>query len=296
VGETLSQWTGLPLLLDFRDEWTLNSAYSENRLVDPISRHLQGYLQRRVMRSAQCLLATTRSSARALEALREQAGSTARVAWIYNGFDADDFPPQPPPVNGPPTTYRLAYVGTLWKLTSVAPLVRAVQHFAQRWPALAGRLELVFAGRRTHEQQRLVHSLRGLPCRVIEHPYLDHREAIELIRSAHGLCVLLTDLPGAERVVPAKTFEYLAARRRILAIAPPGEVTDLLATYPDARVFSPGDVKGVANYLAKEFERGDQGRGTDARGWDLAPYERRSQAGELAQILNALTRPPKQSS
>src|SRR5207237_4072889 len=108
-------------------------------------------------------------------------------------------------------TFRLAYVGTLWNLTSVAPLVAAVKQLGERRPGLASRLELVFAGRRVGEQQRLVDSLKGLPCRVVEHPYLDHREAVELVRSAHGLCALMSDLPGADRVVPAKIFEYMAA-------------------------------------------------------------------------------------
>jgi hypothetical protein len=292
VGEVLSQWTGLPLLLDFRDEWTLSAAYSENRAFDPLSRGLQGYLQHRVVRSADCLLATTRSSARALEALRDEAGSTAQVAWISNGFDADDFPPRPPARGGPPGPFRLAYVGTLWRLTSAAPLVSAVRLFAQRWPGLAGRLELVFAGRRTGEQQRLLDALHGLPCRVVEHAYLDHRVAIELVRSASAVCVLLADLPGAERVMPAKTFEYVAARRTILAIAPPGELAELLRDYPGARLFGPEDVEGVAHCLAEEIKCHRQGRDVDTTRWDPARYDRRLQAGELAQFLNALIRRP----
>jgi hypothetical protein len=291
VGETLMQWTGLPLLLDFRDEWSLSSAYSENRAVGLMGRHWQGYLQGRVMRSATCLLATTHSSARVLEALRDQAGSTAHVAWISNGFDSEDFLTRPLQHTDRPGTYRLVYVGTLWKLTSVAPLVRAIRHFIQRWPTLAERLELVFAGRRTDDQQRQVDSLRGLPCRLIEHPYLDHRAAVDLICSAHGLCVLLADLPGAERVVPAKIFEYLATRRRILAIAPQGELTQLLDAYPGARVFSPEDVEGIANCLAQEIEDRGHGREMETMGWNLSRFERRSQAGELAQILNAVTQP-----
>jgi hypothetical protein len=35
---------------------------------------------------------------------------------------------------------------------------------------------------------------------------------------------LLSDVAGAERVVPAKLFEYMAAGRPIWAIAPRGEV------------------------------------------------------------------------
>src|SRR5262249_54328273 len=147
------------------------------------------------------------------------------------------------------------YVGTLWNLTSVAPLVAAVRLLARRSPEIAGQLELVFAGRRTPSQQELLQPLRSLPCRLTEHPYLDHAEALRLTRSADALCVLLSDVKGAGRVVPAKLFECMASRRPVLAIVPPGECWDLLGDYPAAYRREPGDVAGIADALADMLER-----------------------------------------
>src|SRR5262249_21846781 len=186
-------------------------------------------------------------------------------------------------------------VVTLWNLTSVIPLVKAVRQFVQQWPALAADLELVFAGRRTGEQQEQLDSLKGLPCRVVEHPYLDHDGAIELLRAADGLCVLLSDLPAAERCVPAKIFEYMAARRPILSIAPAGEVGELLQDYPGAHVFGTDDVGGIAAFLRDEVLRHREGRSPDLESWDASPYDRRSQTYQLAQILESLTDRPSAS-
>src|SRR6185295_14764546 len=116
-------------------------------------------------------------------------------------------------------------------------------------------LELVLVGRRTEAQERLLDHIRGGPCRVVSHPYLDHRDAVELMRSAEGLCVLLSDLPGVQRVVPAKIFECMAARRPILAIAPRGEVWDLLGPYPAATLVPPGETSAVADALSSEIRR-----------------------------------------
>jgi hypothetical protein len=90
----------------------------------------------------------------------------------------------------------------------------------------------ISAGRRIAEQQRRLDALKAMPCRVVEYPYLDHVEALRLLRSAQGLCVLLSGVEGAERVVPAKVFEYLASRRPILAIAPQGELWEIVRAYP----------------------------------------------------------------
>jgi glycosyltransferase involved in cell wall biosynthesis len=292
IGARLSRLTGVPLVLDYRDEWDISSAYWENKRLDRVSLGVQTWMQHRVVRAARALVATTRSSAQALEAVRDRAGGKARVETIYNGYDPEDFPPTPAPDGasaartGP---YRLVYTGTLWNLTSVAPLVEAVALLARRSPELAADLELVFAGRRTEQQQQALDGLKGLPCRLVEHPYLDHARALDLVRTADGLCVLLSDLPHAGRVVPAKIFEYMAARRPVLAVGPAGEMWDLLRDYPAAHLYAPGDVAGIADGLARELERR---RLPSFDGWDGSRYSRSYQAGQLAALLEGLCREP----
>jgi glycosyltransferase involved in cell wall biosynthesis len=297
IGARLSRQTGVPLVLDYRDEWDISSAYWENKRLDRVSHGVQTWMQHAAVRAARALVATTRSSAAALEAVRDRARSTARVACIYNGYDPEDFPPVSSPLfppgrgvggEGGPRPYRLAYVGTLWNLTSVAPLVDAVARLAERSPALAADLELVFAGRRTEQQQQALDRLKALPCRLVEHPYLDHAKALELIRSSDGLCVLLSDLPHAGRVVPAKIFESMAARRPVLAIGPEGEMWDLLRDCPAAHLYRPADTAGIAECLAREIARRRETRPADGADWDCSRYSRAEEARQLAALLEAL--------
>jgi glycosyltransferase involved in cell wall biosynthesis len=287
IGATLSRRTGLPLVLDYRDEWDLSSAYSENRRADPFSRWLQGAMQRQVVRRAGALVATTRSSAEALERIRRAGGGRARVTWIYNGYDPDDFPEEAQPASKS-DRYRVAYVGTLWNLTSIEPLVKAIRLLGERYPDLCGRLELVVAGRRTPPQQAVLEQLRNTPCRLIEHPYIDHHQAVELMRSADDLCVILADVPGAERVVPAKIFESMATRRPVLVIAPRGELWDIVADYPSGRTFAPADVEGICRELAAKISKRRSDTATPPVEWEAARYDRRHQAQQLADLLSWL--------
>jgi glycosyltransferase involved in cell wall biosynthesis len=297
VGAALSRHSGLPLVLDYRDEWDISSTYMENHRPDPLSRAIQRRMQQWVVRTAKALIATTPGSARALRSVCRQAHSQARVSWIYNGYDPEDFPDDfrsLPAGKGP---YRLIYVGSLWALTSPGPLVEAVRLLSQRQPEIAAHLEMVFAGRRIGPEGQALERLKGLPCRVVEHPYLDHSEAVHLLRSAHGLCALLSDLPGAGRVVPAKIFEYMAAKQPILTIAPPGELWALCQQYPAAHCFAPADIEAITNWLTHEVERHRRGQGpegnqegkaVDLRSWDGALFNRRQQAGQLAHVLESL--------
>lgn len=288
VGAALSRRTGLPLVLDYRDEWDLSNAYLENKRFGALSRWFQGALQRRAVRSAKALLATTRASAGELERVRLGARSAAGVTHIYNGFDPDDFPVATGPRDSPSGCCRLVYVGTLWELTSAVPLVEAVHALARRRPDLAARLELVFAGRCTAAQEQLLGRLRDLPCSVTRHPYLPHRRAIDLMCSADVLCVLLTGLPGAGRVMPAKVFEYMATGRPVLAVAPRGELWDLMTDYPAGHCLTPDEPEAIAAYLAGAIEDCAGPAPRPAREWDAQRYSRPHQTRQLAALLDGI--------
>jgi glycosyltransferase involved in cell wall biosynthesis len=288
IGVALSRWSGLPLIMDYRDEWDLSNAYLENKGGGRLSHYVQMRMQRLAVRSARALMATTRASAEALEQLRIDAGSKARVTWIYNGYDPDDFAGSPASETER-GVYRLAYVGTLWNLTDATPLVEGILALGRREPALVSRLELVFAGRRTPAQQQVLERLQSSPCRLVLHPYLDHDAALGLVRSAAGLCVLLSDSPGAERVVPAKIFEYMAARRPIVAICPKGEVWDILGHYPAAHLCLPSEPESIAGCLASEIRRHLDECPPDFDAWDASLYSRRTQAAQLADLLASVS-------
>lgn len=294
IGSELSRRTGLPLVLDYRDEWGISNAYSENKQQGLCSRFLQQRQQRRAVRSASALVATTQHSADALARVAREAGSQALATCIYNGYDSADFhDSQSEPFVSSASIrsdkYKLAYVGTLWNLTSVEPLVRAAQRLCQESPDLGARLELHFAGRRTEAQDKLLQELDHQPCRVVRHSYLDHDAALKLMQTSDGLCLLLSDVPDAGRVVPAKTFEYLAVRRPIFAIVPPGEVSRLLQECPFASIHSPQDVTGLAQRLGDEIERHRLGIALPTGFWDSSAFERRRQAGQLAALFDQVS-------
>ncbi len=300
VGAELSRRTGLPLVLDYRDEWGISNAYLENRQQDFFTRWLQRIMQHNVVRAASALVATTQHSAEALRSVAAVAGTRPLVTHIYNGFDADDvyqasgaaqFPTQDYFVEPGEDheSYKLSYVGTLWNLTSVEPIVRAVQLLSQQAPELAARLELHFAGRRTGPQDELLNQLDGLPCRVIRQPYVAHDEAVRLMQSSDGLCLLLADLPDAGRVVPGKLFEYMAVRKPIFAVTPPGEAADLLRDFPLGYVYSPNDVAGLARRLGDEIERKRLGLPLPVGLCDANQFERRQLTAQLAELFDAVT-------
>jgi hypothetical protein len=288
IGFRLSQKFNLPLILDYRDEWELSNDHRENRNYSAIARAWQRRMQAKLLRGAMAAVATTEQSAESIRGFGRKHGCSTDVHCIYNGFDPEDFEEEPVVSNPlPEQTFRLCYVGTLWNLTSIRPLVEAIKILCARDPEKASRLELVIAGRRTSEQERILRELELLPCTVRSLSYVSHGEAIRLMKSSHELVLLLADTPDAARVVPAKIFEYMAAKRTILAISPAGEISELLSNYPSANCFSPSAISNVADHLAAGICDLQIGGSAIHPESEMLKYSRPVQAGQLANILNS---------
>ena len=100
--------------------------------------------------------------------------------------------------------------------------------------------------------------------------------------SADVLCLLLSSVEGAERVVPAKLFEYLAIRREILAITPQGEAADIVACYFPQNHFVGDDIDGISNWLRKRIEGVGESAHLPAGERDISTFSRKYQTGRLA--------------
>ncbi len=298
LGRQLQRRFGVPLILDFRDEWMLVARHLENYQLSGLAHRWQRAMLQKVLRTADAVVATTRASAAELTRLCRETGSAATASCIYNGFDPDDLSGLEcgPQVR---SRLRIVYTGTLWNLTSIAPLVRALQGIAQAAPPCAAELELVVAGRRTPQQDAILDGLRGTAIRVERCGYLPHRQSLALAASADVLLLLLGDQPGAERVVPAKLFEYLALGKRILAVGPEGEARDLLRDHGQAASFHPAEIEPLTRWLTTQLDGARDPHSPPRTTCDaaslparLSRYSRSSLTEELAQLLECCVKQP----
>jgi glycosyltransferase involved in cell wall biosynthesis len=291
LGALLKRRFGLPLILDFRDEWDLSGQYRETFRRDALTLWAQRRLQRFVLKKADAVLATTRASAARLEEAAHAAGGNARVAAIYNGYDSADLQASGPAApDSPARVLRLVYTGTLWNLASIEPLARACQVLAEQHQPSAAAIELTVVGRKTAQQKEWLARMARLGCAVRDIDYCDHAEVARYLAEAHVLCLLLSDVPGAERVVPAKIFEYLASGKPLLAICPAGEAADIVRRFEPDSLFLPQETARLAQWLAREVSCSGSVRGAAPRRArpGLECFSRRAQAGELAALLTQL--------
>lgn len=291
LGARLSRRTGLPLILDYRDEWDISNTYWENKGQGWLANAIQAHQQARVMRAAKVLLATTPSSASVIEETARRAGSQAESTFIYNGFDPGDFPASSTlkrDFGHGTERFRLAFIGTLWNLNSIEPVVEALQQFAARSPHLAAGTELLLAGRRTADQEAILDRLRATPLAITRLPFVSHGEAVELMQSADSLLMLNADLPKTERIINAKTFEYMAAKRPLFVVAPEGDVWDVVRDLPGTILCRPRDREEIVKKLEFASERYRCGVRYEDAHWGIRRFHRRTLTEEFAKLLDSV--------
>jgi hypothetical protein len=90
--------------------------------------------------------------------------------------------------------------------------------------------------------------------------------------------------------VPAKTYEYIAARRWILSVAPEGATRDIIARLPNAIAVSPGRPEELKAAIMKLYRMYLDGT-IDPVPSDpdyIRQYSRREQTSELASYFQEL--------
>ncbi len=291
LGAELSRRSGVPLILDYRDEWGISNTYWENKQPTRLAKWIQQRQQLRCLRQADAVVGTTPSTTENLRSLIEDAHLTARAACNYNGFDPDDFPA----VNSDDRRidygngadkFRLACVGTLWNLNPIGPVVDAIHRLHADSPDLLNHLELVFAGRRTAAQESELDRLDSTACHVVRLPFVPHNEAVKLMRTSDANLLLNADLPDTQRIINAKAFEYMAVRKPIFVVAPSGDLWDIVRDLPGTVLCPPREIDGIAKSLRRKIEEHLAQSRLDHESWDISRFERREQARQLALLLD----------
>jgi len=115
--------------------------------------------------------------------------------------------------------------------------------------------------------------------------YVPHEQAVSQMLSASLLLLAIPDAPDNKGIVTGKFFEYLAAKRPILAIGPlGGDVELMLEDCKAGKMFSYGDTENMQLYLLEIFEQVQGGTYLNQTN-GTAKYTRRNLTRELTQSL-----------
>ena len=278
VGMAAYKVSKLPWVVDMRDPW-VEIYYSDQMYEGKAARKIQATLERRVLGTANAVISVSRHLGIGLKRRVEMQ----QYETIPNGFDPADISRNQTTRTGKESAFTVAYVGTYTLRRHSNALVSALQQLQATIP-----VEVHLVGKVDSEALE-TYRVNGIPVKALG--YFPHNEAVAYMQEVD---VLLLPLPRVRRHsgagdVSGKVFEYMSARRPILALGPTeGDLADILNQVHAGNIFDYEDQEGMLDFLKNCLESREDAWPINDEA--LAEYERPRLTGRLAHLLDQLSK------
>ncbi|MBM4162443.1 MAG: glycosyltransferase family 4 protein [Ignavibacteria bacterium] len=281
IARQLHRETRIPWVAGFRDPWT-GFLSTPDRWFLP--RSLDRRLERSVFEQASAIEAAWKGI---LTDMTNKIPGLDRKKLVHlpNGFDRDDYPKLEAVRN---QRFTVTYTGSMYGKRNPKTFLTAVEELASEGKIAVDKIKLKFIGRFGSE---VLEMLRSSPVRdAIEIvPYLPHSESVKELLRADALLLVVDEAAGSEGIVPGKVFEYIGARRPIIALAPEGAVAELMRETRSGYVAANQDIPAIKAVFIECYQNflydRSQGR-QDAEA--VKQYDRREITRQLATLLDNL--------
>lgn len=266
-----------PWIADFRDPWTEIDYYNQLKLTSwAHEKHKR--LEHKVLSEATKVVTISKELASNFNKL----GAKDAVV-ITNGFDEEDFKQETTThmLNG----FLLHHIGVLNKHRNPVVLWKVLADLCLNNNEFKNDLKIKLTG---NVDINVFESLKqhNLMTHVDHTIYVNHDKAIELMRQSPVLLLLLNNFSNSDGVIPGKLFEYLAAKRPILAIGKIGaNAFEILTETGGGEMFDFTDYSAIKKGVEKLYQQ-FKANNLIAETSSLEKYSRKNGAKLYTDLLN----------
>jgi glycosyltransferase involved in cell wall biosynthesis len=280
IAKGIKEKLGIPWLADFRDPWT-NIDFYDQLMLTRWADKKHHRLELEVLQKADVV--TTVTSFDQKDFLQKGA---RKCEWIPNGYD-EEFPEG----IAPHPTFELVHVGSIPRSRNHDNLWKAIQLACQEDDHFKKDVSIKLVGKVDHSVKKSIHQF-DLDEHCVYQEYLPHQEAIEVQQKSQILLLLVNNSGNAKSILTGKFFEYLAAKRPILAVGPTdGEMNAILQKTESGFCFNFDDTTGIKEQLLhwhKEYLEHGQIAVSEN---DSSAYSRRNLTAKMSSLIHQICEP-----
>ena len=282
IGRKLHQKTGLPWVADFRDLWN-QYPESYNPFGWKWKARLDNWFEKQVLETCQKAIAVSETMKQEILGKYHNLPEK-KLAVITNGFDlADSEGLSPDPIAQ--GKFLVTHAGTLFAWRKASGFWRVLRKMLDQNAEFARHFRLLLLGIVHADVQAEIRRL-GLTPWVDIQGYKNYPEMVRILKRSDVLLLIIGNQPHAANVLTLKLFDYLNARRPILALAPEGEVSRMVRNYHLGKSCLPEDLPGVEKALRHFFSAWQENRLSWPVQGDLSPFHRSQLTAQLAAMLD----------
>ncbi len=268
----------IPWIADFRDPWTNIDFYADLNLTS-LADKIHHKLERKVIQSADCVLVVSSDMKREYQALNPK-----KIELITNGYDTDDMETTTTETN---KKFSLSHIGTLNAARNPKTLWKILGELSGENVEFAQDLQINLIGKTDFSVIEEAEN-NGLTANLNKIDYVSHKEVVNLQKSSQILLLLINNSANAKGILTGKFFEYLAAKRPILAIGPTdGDVAKVLEETSAGLIVDFEDearTKEIVKQLYNKFKSGN----LEVASNSIEKYSRKALTKQLAEVLDGL--------
>jgi glycosyltransferase involved in cell wall biosynthesis len=245
AGTRIARRLRWPLILDYRDPWSAYDLPQWHR--GWFAQWLGARIEARLVRASAARVLNTPDMRGWFEESFPGA-DPARNFVVPNGFDAA------PGTNSPPSTgpIEIVHAGEIYGSRSLLSLLRAVDRLSTRHPARPIQV-INYGALPAAEWQRIREA--GLEQFIEERPRIPFAALFAVLPRAHVLLAVVSE--HMTYSTPYKIYDYMAAGRPILALAPrDAALYELLEDSGAGHCVESGDIDGIEQALERTLFSG----------------------------------------
>jgi glycosyltransferase involved in cell wall biosynthesis len=279
IAKRVSKSLSIPWIADFRDPWT--GMYNFKSLKNTaLTSFIHKRMEKSVLRSAGSVVVVTNGMKTEMENL-----GAKDVAVITNGFDEQDFSGTDIILDN---KFTISYTGLFFRDRNPSYLWKVLGEMVTEDREFAGDLQIRLVGNIDSAIAGEVRSA-GLENNLELHSYMSHNKVIDIQRQAQILLLSSGMEPESKSILTGKFFEYLAARRPILAFGyGDSDIAAALNETESGRLFEYGEVNGLSDWIKERYSEYKNG-GIPPTDGKIARFSRRSLTGDIVKIIDKLT-------
>ena len=278
IAQKLQKKTNIKWIADFRDPWSNLYYNSEfNQLSFAKKKNLK--LETSVLKNADCVITVSNS-------LKKEFLKTARkVEVITNGFDDEVLTKN---IIRLDKFFTISYIGLLPKQSNPKLLFKVLQELCLENVDFKNDLKLNFIGDISDDVKTDINN-HNLFKNTNFVGYVSHREAIEYQKKAQVLLLLIPNVENSEGILTGKLFEYLTAKRPILAIgSQEGDLSEILKNTKAGVLVDFNDEEKLKSEIKELYNQYKTGN-LKVDSVNIDQYHRKNLTEELSKIIKKLT-------
>lgn len=277
IGLKLKQHLNIKWIADFRDPWTEIDYFHQLPLSEKaIKKH--HYLEQEVLKNADAVLVVGKT-------MKENyVDFNPNTFTITNGFDGEIADSK----EVLDAKFTLTHIGLMNADRNAKMLWEVLAEICEERESFKQDFQLKLIGKLDPSVLNDISKYK-LESNVEIINYLSHKEVIQFQKKAQVLLLVVNDVPSAKGIITGKIFEYLMAKRPILAIAPTrGDLAEILNSTNAGVTIDFEDREQLKTNIVNLYSQFKKGE-LEVDSKNIEQFHRKQLTKKVAEIINRIT-------